>query len=896
MSYKTFVCLEEKTHEVALASLNLKNLEERTLELIKMNNNGSDKTVDSIPHFKIVDNNGQDIANDQQLKNAFETPHTHFFVHSIDKKLVDKKDNDNDEKKDAKDEKKEEKENEYYKIMNPLVLLTGAAKYENKEYLPEVKIDLLIALTYNPNKPETEILTLNGFDAFFNEHCLNLNKNNNINNNDALIFVWCGHGSTNNEEDIFITSDDKSKNFKSIQELFTHRTDVFLNKPKIFIKNAYRGNELSKSIERGEIQTQQWYNKEADTLIVFPTISDKQIYEGSYFTQFFCDSMTQNISSPKPLEDNLSNALQLLSTSVNARQTIESITTLNRHILLYNKTIESENKLWIKANKEAHEMVNEMINNKQQGIIVIAINIDQLAKSNNQLSQQNISFSMMINSNQYMKKKLIIGQYSICSFHSKNIIFDNITIDGCVYVVDCIIDTIGNCDITQQLIHTNDSVIRCHFNSPVFTCLWPIDTSKLMQLGIDSFDIQNLNKTIELQTLHDYHVDVAESYLWLGRAYDEKEEYDKSIEYYEKSLKIYLDKLGHDNTDVSTLYNNLGLVYYNKGEYDKSMEYHEKSLKIDLDKLGHDHHDVTDSYHNLGSVYRAKGEYDKAIEYYEKSLKIKLDKLGSNHIDIASLYNDFGLVYRAKGEYDKAIECHEKSLKIRLDKLESDQPNISISYNNLGLVYRMKGEYNKAIEYHEKSLQIKLDTLRNDHPSVATSYNNLGYIYYNKEEYDKAMEYHEKSLKIRLSKLGHDHPDISISYNNLGTIYGKKGEYDKAMEYHNKSLKIRLNKLGSDHLDVSFSYKNLALVYCGKQEYDKAMEFGKKALELRLKKLDSNHRDVGVSYDILGDIYCKKEDKMEAKKCFESALSIYTQKLGKDHQDTQKVISKLKNL
>ncbi|ETO00680.1 hypothetical protein RFI_36760, partial [Reticulomyxa filosa] len=322
-----------------------------------------------------------------------------------------------------------------------------------------------------------------------------------------------------------------------------------------------------------------------------------------------------------------------------------------------------------------------------------ATNIDQLAKSNHQLPQYNVPFSMMINSNQYMKKKLIFGSYSVSSFHSKKIIFDNITIDGCVYAVDCIIDGFGNCYITQQLIPTNSSVIRYRFLSHVFTCPWPINIENVMELGRNSLDISKLREAIQLfrfalcftlQTLHNFDIDVATSYYWLGKAYNHKGEYNKAIEYYEQNLKINLNQLGSDHINVANLYNNLGNVYNNKGEYDKAIEYYEKDLKISLSKLGHDHIGVAASYNNLGIVYQNKGEYDKAIGYHEKSLKIKLSKLEFEHIGIANSYNNLGNIYENKVEYDKAIEYYERSLKIKLNKLGSDHPEVASSYNNLG--------------------------------------------------------------------------------------------------------------------------------------------------------------------------------------------------------------------
>ncbi|ETO34021.1 hypothetical protein RFI_03073, partial [Reticulomyxa filosa] len=366
MSYKTFLCLEKKMHEVTLASINLKSLEERILELLKTNN----KTRDPTSHFKIIDNNGQEITNDQQLEIAFRARSVFFFIHFIHKN------------------EKKESEDEYHKIMNPLVLLTGAARYNSLDYLPGVKVDLMmfrnlfegkygykVYCTYDPNKPETESLTLNELNIFLNKHYSNLINDNNY---DSLIFVWCGHGNTAEEGDTLITSDnDKYKLFKKVQELFANDTDVFLNKPKIFIKNACRGNKQSQ--QRKIVKNEQWHNYASDTFIISSTILEKLRFdsEGSYFTECFCNVMSQNITSLKLFNDNLMLVSKMVKQKALSEQNIQCITTSDRHVFLYNRNHLSnanieidQNHLWIKANKKAHEIMNEMINNKQQGIIV----------------------------------------------------------------------------------------------------------------------------------------------------------------------------------------------------------------------------------------------------------------------------------------------------------------------------------------------------------------------------------------------------------------------------------------------------------------------------------------------------------------------------------------------
>ncbi|ETO00104.1 hypothetical protein RFI_37355, partial [Reticulomyxa filosa] len=260
--------------------------------------------------------------------------------------------------------------------------------------------------------------------------------------------------------------------------------------------------------------------------------------------------------------------------------------------------IELEQKEWNEAIKAAHTIVEDMIENEEKGIVVVASNLDQMA--NNQQSHEDTYFIMMLNSDQYMKKQIVIEPYKICSFHSKSITFDNITIDGCVYVVDCTIYGIENCHITRYLIHTEQSVINYNFDSSLCTALWPIDTNHLVNLGISS--CKELN-------------------------------FDKAIQFYRIVLGVILDILGEDHIDVADLYYNLGKSYSKKDEYDIAIAFHEKALKIRLDKLGEDHIDVANSYNNFGDIYYEKNEWDKAIEYWEKELKIRLEKLGEDHID-----------------------------------------------------------------------------------------------------------------------------------------------------------------------------------------------------------------------------------------------------------------------
>ncbi len=100
------------------------------------------------------------------------------------------------------------------------------------------------------------------------------------------------------------------------------------------------------------------------------------------------------------------------------------------------------------------------------------------------------------------------------------------------------------------------------------------------------------------------------------KAHDEGR-YTDAVRLYTAELATEEAKPAPSWVQLSHLNNELGLALDEAGQYDHALEYHQKSLAIWLKKLGEHHPDVAISYNNIGEVHRNKGEYDKALEYYQ---------------------------------------------------------------------------------------------------------------------------------------------------------------------------------------------------------------------------------------------------------------------------------------
>jgi len=171
-------------------------------------------------------------------------------------------------------------------------------------------------------------------------------------------------------------------------------------------------------------------------------------------------------------------------------------------------------------------------------------------------------------------------------------------------------------------------------------------------------------------------------------------------------LAIRLKTLGGEHPYVADSYNNIGVVWKNKGEYDKALDFYQKSLEIKLKTLGGEHPSVADSYNNIGLVWDIKGEYDKALDFQQNCLAIRLKTLGGEHPSVADSYNDIGVAWKNKGEYDKALDFYQMCLAIRLKTLGTVHPNVSNSYYKIGICLKIIENYQKAIEAFSNGFKI----------------------------------------------------------------------------------------------------------------------------------------------------------------------------------------------
>ncbi|TAG93058.1 MAG: tetratricopeptide repeat protein, partial [Bacteroidetes bacterium] len=124
-----------------------------------------------------------------------------------------------------------------------------------------------------------------------------------------------------------------------------------------------------------------------------------------------------------------------------------------------------------------------------------------------------------------------------------------------------------------------------------------------------------------------------------------------------------------DKEGIAHNSNEIGTIYKSQGEYQKALEYYQKSYQTNY-QIGNKQ-GLAHVLANFGSVYANKKEYKTALEYYQQTLKM-FEQIGDRKQTAITL-NNIGNIYTKKGDYTKALEYYKKSLQTVQKQAEADK-------------------------------------------------------------------------------------------------------------------------------------------------------------------------------------------------------------------------------
>lgn len=306
------------------------------------------------------------------------------------------------------------------------------------------------------------------------------------------------------------------------------------------------------------------------------------------------------------------------------------------------------------------------------------------------------------------------------------------------------------------------------------------------------------------------NVDNSSALFYLGKAYENKKEFEKAIYYYKKAIKA--------DAYYDYLWNRIGNIYqYDLEDMDNAIDCYIKNLEKDST--------ATFTYVNIGNIYYNQDKYAEAMEYYQKSFN-------SDSTDAQALVF-YGICNYMLQKPEIAFEYYHKGLK--------QDPTYSTAYNQLGIYYRDKEMYKEAIQQY-------LTAFEKDSTYFKAFYK-IGDIYnYYTDEYELAEKAYLKYLEFDKTN--------SDLYLELGNSLYYQKKYDESLKAFMESLALN-DKYKGTHLDIGLVYTELG-------EYNKALQYYKQALEI-----DSTY---ALCYANMGELYETMEIYSDAIDCYLKAM------------------------
>ncbi|MEW5677138.1 tetratricopeptide repeat protein [Flavobacterium enshiense] len=311
---------------------------------------------------------------------------------------------------------------------------------------------------------------------------------------------------------------------------------------------------------------------------------------------------------------------------------------------------------------------------------------------------------------------------------------------------------------------------------------------------------------------------LASYYSKLGTRYSQKEQYDKSVLYFDKAIALYKATKSYDNMYVVGL--TKSQTYVLTKELNKAiplifsaLKYYEKDKKTYVHSLPH-------AYTMLANIYRHQNEFEKSIQYSQEGvryydLSYKAYPMNRTLNYKASAYQNIAYCNSQLKKYREALAYCEKSLEITKKLGANVQTSLALT---AAADMQMKlSNFTEAEKLYQEVLELKSATTNS--MTMATTYFGLGTLNFNKGDLANAGVYQEKAFELS-KKTGNKILQKDIA-EMLYKINLANKNYEKALQYYEFDKKL------ADSTRVASSKREMS-------EQQLKYEFEKKELQQKI--------------------------------------------------------------
>ena len=228
------------------------------------------------------------------------------------------------------------------------------------------------------------------------------------------------------------------------------------------------------------------------------------------------------------------------------------------------------------------------------------------------------------------------------------------------------------------------------------------------------------------------------TWYWAGEWYFDCQDYDRSMEYSLKAMK--LSKFHPDPLLEADCASILSILHFRRSDYPKAMEYAERTLEIAREQK--DISRISTSLNTLAGICLASRQPAQGEQYILEA--IRLCEQGKDSLKLAIRCGMAAEIYHSMGENRKSLEYSQRAYA--LDSLSGRTDKAAIRLAQMADACYALGDHTKAKACLEKAMPVLKEA--GNLQSWAISANLYGEILLESGETSEAETYFREALKI----------------------------------------------------------------------------------------------------------------------------------------------------
>ena len=223
----------------------------------------------------------------------------------------------------------------------------------------------------------------------------------------------------------------------------------------------------------------------------------------------------------------------------------------------------------------------------------------------------------------------------------------------------------------------------------------------------------------------------------LGNTHLSMDQYDKALEYYQRSIPMMEKR--NDFINVGNTYMSIGYAYMLKGELEDAIVNTARALQTG--EQIQDKYIIGKSHHRMGEILESQQQWAKALEHYVLSAR-SFEANNSKQMLAESLAK-VGSMHTRLSQLPLADEAFERAAKI-LREIDSEAARMRY-YGGLEALDSARGRWRDAYRHHKAYILLR-DKIHNDENTRQIMRTTLQYEFDRKEAAAKAEEERREAL------------------------------------------------------------------------------------------------------------------------------------------------------